>query len=147
VIAIACSILLIAPQHAAGAATRAEFAAQADPYCASANRDIDRLNKRFRALHRRDRHVAAGRVLEKTGPRLARSVRQVRGIVPPPGDEQLVDTWLDLVNRIARNNKRMGRAHARENFRLQDRLVAQNGAISVRARDLVFDWPFRACAG
>ena len=142
----AVCILVAAPTHSTAAATRAEYVAIADPECADATKDIGRLNRRFRQLHDRAKYEQAGRVLGKTGVRLTRSVKKVRAIPPPPGDEQLVSAWLDLIAQVGRNNKAMGRAQAREDFAEHDRLFRRNGKIRAKAHRLVAGCGFEPCA-
>ena len=77
-VGILLALVIAAPAH--GAATRAEYVAQAEPHCAAANSDIDRLNARYARLFAAERYFAAGGILEKTGRRLSRSVAQVRAI-------------------------------------------------------------------
>ena len=129
------------------ATTRAEFVAQAEPYCASANRDINRLNKRFTRLNEKGHYGLAGQALKRTGTTLSASIAQVRSISPPPGDEQTVSSWLALVDRIAGNNRRMGRAEAHRKFRRVFDLQLKNFLIRRQAHELVADWGFQACVG
>ena len=140
-------VALAAPATAHGAASRAEYVVQAEPYCASANHDIAQLNQRFRRLHKAGRYDAAGQVLRKTGTRLSTSIEQVRRISPPPGDEQTISSWLDLVQQIADNNLRLGTAEARERFGVVARIEGQNGRIAKHAHQLIQNWGFYACAG
>jgi hypothetical protein len=144
-----CAVLaaaLLAPGAAVAAATRAEYAAQADPICAAADADIAKLNKRFRRLHRQGRYRPAGRVLGKTGARLASSVEDVRAIPPPPGDETTVATWLSLIDGVASNNRRMGRAEAHRRFNAVFRLQLKNSDLHRQAAALMGRWGFRVCA-
>jgi hypothetical protein len=144
-LALCCLLAIPAAAHAA--ATRAEYVAQADPVCASANRDIHRLNKRFSSLDKDGRYGAAGQTLKRTGARLSASIAQVRSITPPPGDEQTISSWLGEVARIAANNRRMGTAEAQQHFRRVFVLQVKNFLVARRAHELVADWGFHACAG
>jgi hypothetical protein len=135
---------LPATSHAA--TTRADYVAQADPYCAAANRDIHRLNKRFFALHKQGRYRAAGRFLGKTGKRLSSSIDQVRAVPPPPGDEQTVASWLGLIGEVASDNRKMGKAEAREQFNKVVKLLRRNVGLHNQAHALVADWGFSSCA-
>jgi hypothetical protein len=147
VLLVSCTCVGLLGPGSASAQTRAQYVAAAEPHCTSANRDIARLNSRFDELHQRGRYEAAGRVLKKTGRRLARSVAQVRAIPPPPGDEGVIKAWLGLVQRIAKNNGKLGRAEARQHFRATDRIAARNVAIGEKAHHLIADFDFRECVG
>jgi hypothetical protein len=144
-LSICCVLVIPAVAHAA--ATRAEYVAQADPVCASADRDIHRLNKHFSRLDRDGRYGAAGRTLKRTGTRLSASIAQVRSITPPPGDVQTISSWLEEVARIAGNNRRMGTAEAQQRFRRVFALQVKNFLVARRAHELVADWGFHACIG
>jgi hypothetical protein len=139
--------LLVLPAVAHAAATRAEFVAQAEPICGLANDDIDHLNRRFHRLHEKGRYGAAGRTLRKTGSRLSESIEQVRAITPPPGDEQTIASWLDLVQKIADNNVRLGRAESHRHFNQVSKIEKRSRKIGGRAHALVADWGFHACTG
>jgi hypothetical protein len=135
------------PPVSHAAATRAEYVAQAEPICGLANDDIAQLNRRYRRLHKKGEYKAAGRMLTKTGTRLSASIDQVRAITPTPGDEQTVDSWLGLVDKVALANLRMGRAEAHENFDVKLRIQRQVRKIALRAHKKVADWGFHACTG
>jgi hypothetical protein len=147
---LTCALLaaaLLAPGAAVAAATRAEYVVQAEPICAAANKDIGSLNRRFGRLHRQGSYVAAGHVLRKTGTRLSAAIDQVRSIPPPPGDEQTISSWLGLVQKIADDNVRLGRAEAAERFGLKAKIERRNRRIATQAHVLVQDWGFYACTG
>jgi hypothetical protein len=130
-----------------GAATRAEYVAQAEPFCASANADIAKLDRKFSRLDAHGKFAAAGKVEVRTGARLAESVGQVRAISPPPGDERQVSQWLGLVDQVARYNRQQGIAHGRQRFRLEERLLGKRIRVSRRAHKLVAGYGFSACVG
>jgi hypothetical protein len=144
---VSCTFVGLLGPGSASAQTRAQYVAAAEPHCASANRDIARLNGRFDELHVHGRYEAAGRVLKKTARRLARSVAQVRAIPPPPGDEGVIKAWLGLIQRIAKNNGKMGRAEEREHFRATDHIAGKNVVIGEKAHHLVADFGFSECVG
>jgi hypothetical protein len=139
-------VLLALPASSHAAATRAEYVAQADPICAAANADIAKLNKKFFRLHKKGRYGAAGVALGKTGPRLSASIAQVRAITPPPGDEATVTSWLGFVDGVAADNRKMGRAEAKQRFGKVVKLIKRNGRLQDRAHALVADWGFQNCA-
>jgi hypothetical protein len=139
--------MLALPVLSHAAATRAEFVAQAEPICGLANDDIQGLNERFHRLHEKGRYGAAGRALKRTGTRLSSSIKQVRAITPPPGDEQTLASWLDLIQKVADNNLRLGRAEARRRFGQVVKIENRNEELQRRAHALVADWGFHACAG
>ena len=139
--------LMALPALSHAAATRAEYVAQAEPICGLANDDIQRLNERFHRLHEKSHYGPAGRALKRTGTRLSKSIEQVRAITPPPGDEQTIASWLDLVQGIADNNVRLGRAESHRRFSRVSKIETRNEAIAKQAHALVADWGFHACAG
>jgi hypothetical protein len=144
---VVLAALAAMPASSQGATTRAEYVAQAEPICGLANDDIARLNRRFHALHEKGRYAAAGGALKRTGTRLSASIDQVRGITPPPGDEQTISSWLDLVQRIADNNLRLGRAEAHRSFGRVVKIKTRNEEIATQAHALVSGFGFHACAG
>jgi hypothetical protein len=135
------------PAPADAAATRAEYVAQSEPICGLANEDIQRLNERYHHLHEQGRYGLAGRALKRTGTRLSASINQVRAITPPPGDEQTVASWLDLVQRIANSNRRLGRAESHRHFSRIPKIQTRSRRIARQAHALVADWGFHACTG
>src|SRR5262249_28198600 len=143
--AFLCLGPLAAAAHASP--TRAEYVVQVDPVCAAATRDIGRINRHFRHLHKRGRYRAAGATLRETGTRLAASVDHIRAIPPPSGDEATVTQWLSLVDRVAADNRRMGRAEAHRKFHAVRRLQAKNARVANRAHLLIQSWGFYACTG
>lgn len=138
--------LLAFPALSSAAATRAEYAAQADPICAAANKDISQLNKRAEGKARKGKFGAAGKLVKKTGRRLAGSIEQVRAIVPPAGDEQLITDWLALIGRIADNNVALGKAIAKRKPNKANEISRSSGSISQQAHDLVQSFPFQSCS-
>jgi hypothetical protein len=148
-LATTCLMLLVVStglaEPAVAASTRAEYVAQADPYCAAANQDIRRLNRRARKLFRAGHFAAAGGEIRKTGRRLSASIAQVRAIPPPPGDEQTIASWLNLVQQIANNNLRLGRAEAKDDVRRILRIEMRTRQISVQAHGVVAGFGFTAC--
>jgi hypothetical protein len=144
--ALAAVALLAVPAVAGAAATRAEYVAQADPLCADANGDIERLNGKFRRLEKMERFRAAGNVLRKTGTRLSVSIRQVRAIPPPPGDEQLIARWLGLIEKVAANNMKMGAAESKQRFGKVERFQRSNDGLHDKAHALVAPFGFSSCA-
>jgi hypothetical protein len=134
------------PTASHAAATRAEYVAQADPICAATNAGIAKLNKDFLRLHKKGRYRAAGAALSKTGARLSASVAQVRAITPPPGDEATVASWLGLIDGVAVDNRKMGRAEAKQRFGKVVRLIKRNSQLHDQAHALVADWGFQSCA-
>jgi hypothetical protein len=139
--------LMVLPVLSHAATTRAEYVAQAEPICGLANEDIQRLDERFRRLHEKGRYGPAGRALKRTGTRLSKSIEQVRAITAPPGDEQTIGSWLDLVQQIADDNLRLGRAESHRRFSRVSKIEARNEAIAQQAHALVADWAFHACTG
>ena len=137
---------LVVPGSAGAAATRAEYVAQADPFCEDANGDIARLNKKFRRLKGAAKFKAAGNVLRKTGTRLSNSIQQVRAITPPPGDEQLIARWLALIEKIAANNVKMGAAMAKARFGKVKQFQRSNSGLQRKAHGLVAAFGFSSCA-
>jgi hypothetical protein len=137
---------LALPGSAGAAATRAEYAAQADPYCAAANADVAQLNKRARVLFNRGKFKAAGGLLRKTGRRLSASIEEVRAIPPPPGDEQLIPRWLALIEKVAANNVKMGKAEATQRLGRVRQLERSNEGLRDKAHALVTGFPFAHCS-
>jgi hypothetical protein len=76
-----------------------------------------------------------------------RSIDQVRAITPPPGDEGTIARWLELVQKIANNNFRLGRAESHREFRRVSKIETRNEEIGRNARASVADWGFHACIG
>jgi hypothetical protein len=139
-------VLIALPATSHAAATRAEYVAQADPICATTNSDIAKLNKKFLRLDKRGRYGAAGAALGKTGTRLSASIVQVRAIAPSPGDEATVTSWLGLIESVAMDNRRMGRAEVERRFGKVIKLIHRNDVLHDQAHALVADWGFQACA-
>jgi hypothetical protein len=80
------------------------------------------------------------------GTRLSASIAQVRTITPPPGDEATVASWLGLIDGVAADNRKMGRAEAKQRFGKVVKLINRNGRLHDQAHALVADWGFQSCA-
>jgi hypothetical protein len=143
---ICAATLLVVAGYAYAAATRAEYVAQADPICAAADKDIAKLNRRSRHLFKKGRFAASGHEVVKTGSVLTDSVERVRAIPRPPGDEATVAAWLSLVDRVASNNRKIGRAIAHRRVHAVLALEKKGLRIRNKAHALVQDWGFHACA-
>jgi len=156
--ALALALAVLVAASAEGAATRAEYVAQAEPICAETNSDIARLDKRFftladKGLEARKRPTQkrffrkAGGVIKETAAAFDASVAAVRLIPPPPGDEQLITQWLDINARRADLNRDRGKAFAKLRFRRAAQLQSQNVLLADEAHGLVADFGFHACVG
>jgi hypothetical protein len=144
--ALATCAAIIVPT-ASGAASRAEYVAAAEPICSSASADIRSLTRKFRTELKHGTDKQAGRVLTQTGDVFGRSVSQVRQITPPPGDEQTISNWLGMLDQVAANTRRMGKAQAHRKFGTRDALYLKDQEIGSNAIALVNEWGFKACTG
>jgi|SRR5262245_31846601 len=133
---------------ASAAATRAEYAAQADPICKSSDKHTGRLAKRFVRLAKQYpfKIQAAANALEGISTTLSSTNGSIRLIPPPPGDEAVVSQWLDIWDRIAANYRLGASAYRLDEFKRLNHLLAAAVRLNGRARSLMSDWPFQQCA-
>jgi hypothetical protein len=136
---------LVVVSSAYAAATREDYVNQAEPVCESANKEIEKLDRRAIQLHSQNRFEAAGALFGKGGTRLGQAVAQIRKIAPPPGDETTVSSWLSVLKAIAANKRSMGRAEAAGDFATVVRLQHRNNRLHRRANRLVAGWGFYTC--
>ncbi len=138
----------VAPQGAAAAATRAEYALQAEPICKSSNKDVNRLYRRFlRAAKQWPFKIqAAANALEGIGRRYSSSVSSLRLIAPPPGDEARISQWLDLHGRAAATWPLAASAYRLDAFKRLNRLLERSDRLQEKASSLMSDFPFRQCS-
>ena len=136
----------VAPQGAAAAATPAEYAAQADPICNSANKDLDRIWKRYLRFNKRGPAKGAVNALRKLGARIASSNGELRLIAPPPGDEARIDQWIDIWDQVANRWKLAARAYKLMRWGEVSNHFGHIDRLASEARGVVFDYPFQACA-
>jgi hypothetical protein len=146
-LAAGAALLAVSAAPASGAATRAEFAAAAEPVCADASAEIRSLNKQARRSAKRGRDRTAGRTIKRIGGVFSGSISDVRRIAPPPGDEALIADWLGLMGQVGSNLKAMGRAHMKGQIGRRNNLFLRNQEIGTAAITLTRDWGFHACAG
>lgn len=143
-LAVAC---LAAPASAGAAATRDEYAQQADPICKSADKDTARLSKRFLRLSKRDKLQRAGNALEAIGRRNFSANAALRPIAPPPGDEVAIYGWIDLWDQIGRKWVLSAPAFRHGKFLRVSSLLRSTIPLAKQADLLIADFPFRACGG
>jgi hypothetical protein len=143
-LAVGLLLCAVAPQGAAAAATRAEYAAQADPICNSADKDTVRLWKRFLRLNKQGKRHGAANALEAIGRRNFSANAALRPIPPPPGDEAAIDGWIDLWDQIGRKWVLAASAYRHGEFRRVSRLLNSTGPLAKRANALISHFPFRA---
>lgn len=139
--------IALAASPASGAATRAEFAAAAEPICADASAEIRSLNKEARRNAKQGRARSAGRAIMRIGSVFSNSISSVSQIAPPPGEEATISNWLGLMSQIGTNLQAMGRAHMKRQIGRRNFLYLRNQEIGAEAITLTRDWGFRACAG
>jgi hypothetical protein len=133
---------------AEAASTRADYAAQADPICKSNDKDFDHLWKRFLRLAKQYpfKIQAAANALEHMGSRYSSSIRSLRLIVPPPGDEALIAQWLKLHGRSAAVYPLAASAYRANDYKRLNRLIGRADRIARQARSLMSDFPYQYCA-
>lgn len=133
---------------ASAAATRAEYAAQADPICKSSDKQTGRLSKRFVRLAKQYpfKIQAAANALEGISTTISSTNSSLRLIPPPPGDEVLISQWLDIWDRIAAKYRLGASAYRLNEFKKLNHLLSTAVRLNGQARSLVSDWPFQHCA-
>ena len=146
VLSIGLITVWAAPADAAS--TRAEYAAQGDPICKSNNQDFHHLWKRFLRLANQYpfKIQAAANALERMGSRYSSSIRSLRLIAPPPGDEALIANWLDLHSQSAAKYPLMASAYRLNNYKRLNRLIGSADRLARHASSLMSDFPFQHCA-
>jgi len=144
VLSLALIAVWVAPADAAS--TRAEYAAQADPICRSADQDTTHLWKRFLRLNKVSKSKGATNALRSIKARIKSANRELSLITPPPGDEALIGEWIGIWDQIA---TRWGFAALGYKLKLWSEVDNQFHKISQRgrqARRVVSGFPFQACA-
>jgi hypothetical protein len=133
---------------AEAASTRAEYAAQADPICKSNDKAFSHLWKSF--LRLADQYPfkiqAAADALERTGRRYSSTIRSLRLIAPPPGDEALIAQWLEVHSRSAAVYPLAASAYRANDYKRLNRLIGRAVRLTRHARSFVSDFPFQHCA-
>jgi hypothetical protein len=161
-IAVAMAALAISASSANATTNRADYAAQVNPICASANAQIKQLFETFdQELSRLDRKAnkARGRKQEQLEARIEKlftqlpgqslaiayaALAQLRSVSAAPGDEALVSTWLanrqtildlsEQANRIQKRADRLfNRAFKGRSFRAFTRLTRRVDALQRKA--------------
>ena len=145
-----CLVLayLVTPSSVSAAATRAEYALQAEPICKSSNKDVNRSWRRYlRAAKQWPFKIqAAANALEGIGRRYSLLVSSLRLIAPPPGDEARIPQWLDLHGRAAAVWPLAASAYRLDNFKRLDRLLERSDRLQRQASSLMSGFPFRQCS-
>lgn len=162
--ALALATVALIPPIAQGATSRADYAAQVNAVCASANAEADELSRRSsqelklldrklkRATGTDRRRLLARRErlsLSLPGRRLkifSAELGQLRSVPAAPGDEGLVSTWLDTrrtildlsaqVNRIDRRVERLFDRFTTRSIRELNRLNQRIRKLDKRANQL-----------
>jgi hypothetical protein len=137
--------LLASSAHAA--ATRDEYALQADPICASADKDTAALWKRFIKLDRKLKFHGAGNALEAIGTRNLSADAALRQIIPPPGDEAAINGWIALWDQIGQKWILAASAYRLGEYGRLKRLIRSTAPLGKQADALIAGFPFRSCGG
>jgi hypothetical protein len=145
---LSLGLVLIWAVPADAASTRAEYAAQADPICKSNDKDFHHLWKRFLRLAKQYpfKIQAAANALERMGTRYSSSIRSLRLIAPPPGDEALIAQWLDLHNQSAAKYPLAASAYRLGEYKRLNRLIGSADRLARQASSLMSEFPFQYCA-
>jgi hypothetical protein len=85
---------VLAVGSASGAATRAEYIAQADPVCAKDLRLQHHALKGFFADLSRERWAPAARKLSRSIPPYVKMIDKLKGISPPSADAEALGKWV-----------------------------------------------------
>jgi hypothetical protein len=145
---LSLALITVSAAPADAAATRTEYAAQADPICKSNDKAFSHLWKRFTRLAKLYpfKIQAAANALERMGSRYSSSIRSLRLIAPPPGDEALIAQWLDLHTRSAAKYPLAASAYRANDYKRLNRLIGSAGRLARQASSLMSDFPFQHCA-
>lgn len=135
---------LAAPADAA--ATREEYALQADPICKRTDKHNNRHWKRFLRLNKQSKSKGAINELRGIGVGFDSSNRELRLIVPPPGDEALISEWIGIWDRVARRWQFAARGYKLKLWSEVDNQLNRIDQLAKEARGVVSGFPFQACA-
>ena len=135
---------LAAPADAA--ATREEYALQADPICKQTDKHNNRQWKRFLRLNKQSESKGATKALRRIGVGFDSSNRELRLIVPPPGDEALIAEWIGIWDRVARRWKFAAHAYSHKLWSEFDSQLNRIDQLAKEGRGVVSGFPFQACA-
>lgn len=135
----------VAPANAAS--TRAEYAQQADPICKQSDQHTTNLWRRFLRLNKKSEfNKKATATLGRIGTAIASANHSLRLITPPPGDEALIDQWLDIWDGVARRWKAAAFGYKLKLWSEVDNQLNHIAQKVKEARRVVAGFPFQACA-
>lgn len=155
-IAVAGLILAITASAAQAAATRAEYVADAERVCKSANKQAKKALRRvdFSKLERiveLEKPDKFFRFLAKlsgvTNKPLGRMVKRLYALEPAPGDEVLVAQWLDGLGDYKRLTDRYVRSTFRGKYARAFRFESQAADALIGGARFVNGFGFKRCPG
>jgi hypothetical protein len=154
--------MAITASPAAAASTRAEYVAQVEPLCQSAQKPTFkayfRFAKAFRKLGLNGEDIDVSKQTARRVNRLAgafytrisniygRTTSQIAGVAPAPGDEAAVASWLEGRNQAAALGLQAGRAAKHQKSRGATRLVFRAVSASEQAAGSVSTFGLKYCA-
>jgi hypothetical protein len=138
--------IAVGPAPANGAATRAEYIAQADPICQTtmeAERRALGPKGTVIRLMKKGRFKAAARRYRNSNVAWSAGVEQLAALEPASADAQLIATWVQMLRAQTPVAKQIAAAVA--HGRSLDKLFARIGSMNVKTRGLVSTFGFQYC--
>lgn len=95
--------------------TRDEYVAAVDPICEKNTKSNKPILKAARRNVKRKRLPAAGRNFIKVSRNFGRSLRSIRKVTRPTGDDTRLKKWFTFLGRVQKNLAKIGKALKAEN--------------------------------
>ena len=143
---LSVGVIAVGAAPANGAATRAEYIAQADPICQTtmeAERRALGPKGTVIRLMKEGRFKAAARRYRNSNVAWSVGVEQLAALEPPSADAQLLATWVQMLRAQTPVAKQIAAAVAHGRF--LDKLLARIGSMNVKTRGLVSTFGFQYC--
>ena len=163
-VGLALIVLAVTASPASAAATRAEYVAQTDAICASAERETKDLFRKSKKAFGKLGNAGSGKskkakkaarklmrklakILERSNGIFERMLRDISAIAPAPGDEAQVTGWLTGLNDYAELNDDAARALRKLRFGKSIAFSFLALDALTKAADWVDGYGFQHCPG
>lgn len=141
VLSVGLLVVWVAPADAAS--TRAEYIAQVDPICQSANVAMYQAAKGLQRDKKLGRFKVAAQKIRAEVAIFSPAVEQIAAVEPPPTDAQLIGTWVQLLRSEIPVAKRLAKDYAHGHLRTK--AYFRLGTLTTESEALVADFGYQHC--
>lgn len=138
---LAVSAVAVTPAHAAS--TRAEYIAQADPICLSANTAMKQAAKGLQQDKKTGRFKVAARKIRAQAAIFGLAVEQIAAVEAPTSDAQLIGIWVQMLRSEVPVAHRLAKDYAHGH--ILTKAYFRLGRLITESEALVASFGFQYC--